>query len=115
VLDRNTEWASVYREVRIGRANPSEQRFGDDRLPSNALVVGVEVDGAYVGFPVNALDQQGGIANDVVGGEPVVVIYGRATQTGVAYSRRVRTEVLTFAAAEGQGPLTLVDDRTGST
>ena len=75
------------RPVQIGVFNPNEAIYGDDRLPSNTLVVGVEVDGVFKGYPISALEEAGWLVNDILAGQPIVVVYDSAARTGVAYLR----------------------------
>ena len=75
VLDPDTPYKDRYRTVRIGRANQNEARWGDDRLPANSLVVGVETNDTFVGFPIDVMGSEGGVVNTEVGGVAVVVIY----------------------------------------
>jgi hypothetical protein len=113
VLSPDTEFSSRYRTPRIGAFNPREARFGDDRLPSNALVVGVEVNGQFEGYDIEDVRKSGSVVNDTLGGEPIVVVYDSATRTGIAYSRDVNGRALEFYNASGQR-LELRDRETGS-
>ena len=115
VLDPDTPFADRYRPVRIGQPGRGEDLYGDDRLPANTLVVGVENGGAFAGFPIDALASQGGLANVEVGGEPTLVLYDPVTRTGIAFSRVLDGVTLTFSATpDGEG-LVITDDTTGST
>ncbi len=119
VLSPDTPFSGRYRQAQIGRYNPSEDQYGDDRLPANALVVGVEVDGQFKGYPADALHTGGGVVNDTLAGQPVVVVYDSIARTGLAYSRRVAGQTLEFynAAAlsnEATGGVELRDRETGS-
>jgi len=55
------------------RVQPQEAIYGDDRLPSNTLVVGVEIEGVYKGYPIAQLEEAGSVINDTVGGQPIAV------------------------------------------
>jgi len=79
----------------IARYNQREAGFGDDRLASNALVIGVEVDDAFKGYPVDEVGRVG-VVNDILSGQPVVIVYDSAAHTGLALSRVVNDEVLEF-------------------
>ena len=104
VLSPDTPFSDRYvRPVQIGVFNPREARYGDDRLDSNTLVVGVEVDGAFKGYPLLDLALAGGVFNDVVGGKPIVVFYDSAARTGLAYSRQVDGHTLEFYNASSDG------------
>ena len=76
--------------------------FGDDRLRANTLVVGVEVGGQFKGYPLEELQIAGGVVNDVLADQPVVVIYEDNARTGVAYSRLANGQVLEFYNSEAQ-------------
>ena len=104
VLDPDTPFQDRYvRPVRIGVFNPNEAIFGDDRLPSNTLVVGVEMDGVFKGYPISELEEAGSVVNDTIAGKAVVVIYDPAARTGVAYLRQLDDRLLEFYNASEDG------------
>jgi hypothetical protein len=114
VLDPDTPFQDRYvRPVRIGVFNPNEAIFGDDRLPSNTLVVGVEVGGVYKGYPISELEMAGSVVNDTIAGQPVVVIYDPISRTGVAYLRQIDGRSLEFYNASEDG-YEIRDRATGS-
>ena len=97
VLSPDTPFQDRYvRPVRIGVFNPNEAVYGDDRLPSNALIVGIEVEGVFKGYPLDELESAGGVVNDSISGRPVVVLYDSDAQTGVAYLREIDGQTLEF-------------------
>ncbi len=113
VLDPDTAFSDRYvRPVQIGVFNPNEAIYGDDRLPSNTLVVGVEVAGVFKGYPLSELESAGGVVNDTVAGQPIVVVYDSIAETGVAYLREFDGQVLEFynATENGYG---IRDEKTG--
>ena len=112
VLSPDTPFANRYRSVQIARYNQREAGFGDDRLASNALVIGVEVDDAFKGYPV---DEVGGVGvvNDTLAGQPIVVVYDSAAQSGLAFSRVVDDQVLEFYNNANEG-LEIRDRATNS-
>ncbi len=116
VLDPDTPFRQRYEApVRIGMASRTESIYGDDRLPSNALVVGVEAIGEFAGFPLDVLDAEDGVVNVELGGQPILVLYDASSLTGIAYSRTVDGETMTFVPAQPlQGPLRVRDEQTGS-
>ena len=114
VLDPDTRFQDRYvRPVRIGVFNPNEAIFGDERLPSNTLVVGVEIDGVFKGYPISELTEAGSVVNDTIAGKAVVVIYDPAARTGVAYLRQVDGRLLEFYNASEDG-YEIRDRETGS-
>ena len=102
VLSQDTPFANRYRPVRIARYNQREAGFGDDRLASNALVIGVEVDGAFKGYPVDEVGKVG-VVNDTLSGQPILIVYDRAAQSGLAFSRVVGDQVLEFYDSANEG------------
>ena len=114
VLDNNTQYQQWYGTQYLESGNDQIAQYGDNRMPGNSLVVGVEANGAFTGFAVDTLIAEGGVVNAEVGGVPVVVVYDDATNTGIAYRRTVSGETLNFHAERNGGLLFLVDDQTSS-
>ena len=112
ILSPDTPFANRYRPVRIARYNQQESGFGDGRLASNALVIGVEVDDAFKGYPVDEVGRVG-VVNDSLAGQPIVIFYDSAAQSGLAYSRVVNDQVLEFYNNANEG-LELRDRATNS-
>lgn len=99
----------------------------DDRYPAMERVVGLTVNGTNKAYPFSVICKERGV-NDVVAGEPVLVVWGsegtasaldspdipqgRSVGAGLAYLRTVDGQVLTFDA---QGDDTFKDRETGST
>ena len=84
----------------------------DPRLAPNDLVIPVESGGHARAYPVAALERAGGIVNDTLGGEPIVVLHVPGTLLTSAFRRTLRGEVLSFErAADGS----IVDREGGST
>ena len=98
VLSPDTPFQQRYGPVRIGVFNQREAGFGDARLDANALVVGVEVNGHFKGYSVKELANEGGVVNDTLDGQPIVVFYDDVAQVGLAYSRALGDRILEFEA-----------------
>ena len=113
VLSPDTPFASRYRPVSIARYNQREAGFGDDRLASNALVIGVEVDGAFKAYPVGDVGRVG-VVNDTLSGQAIVIVYDGAAKSGLAFSRVVDGRVLEFYNNTNEG-FELRDRATNST
>ena len=103
VLSDDTGYSGWYTPVQIAQYDRGEDLYGDDRLPSNSLVIGVEENGDYLGYPVELVEEADGVVNDVLAGEPLLVIYNQWSQTGLAYSRAVDGQVLDFYNASDRG------------
>lgn len=114
VLSPDTAFQDRYlRPVEIGVFNPNEAIYGDDRLPSNELIVGVEVDGVFKGYPISELEENGMVVNDTVAGKTIVVVYDSAARTGVAYLRQFDGQILEFYNSSEDG-YEVRDRATGS-
>lgn len=84
----------------------------DERLPHNTLVLGVVVGSEQRAYPLTSLEAVGGVANDVLGPVPILVV-SRATAgsyAALAFSRMLDDHELTF----DKGPYGPVDRDTGS-
>ncbi len=98
----------------------------DDRYPALERVVGVTIGDEAVAFPFSVISEIGAV-NVEIGGEPIAVLWGapdtadaldtnviadgQAIGTGVAYSRVVDGQILTFSA---EGDDVFIDQETGS-
>ncbi len=113
VLSPDTPFRERYRSVSVGSFNSREALIGDDRLDSNTLVVGVEVDGQFKGYPLKELEAAGGVVNDLLAGQPILVIYDKTAETGLAYSRVLGDQVFSFYNGE-PGGFEVLDRETDS-
>jgi hypothetical protein len=131
VLDRNTGTSRSYgRNPYAGYDNPSTQPFlyqgpqTPAQMPALARVLAVILNDDAVAFPYDALSQ-GRVLTDVVGGEPIVVMWqagarsplntaqiadGRAVGAAAAFSRRLDGVTLDFKRDGDE----IVDVQTGS-
>ena len=104
VLSYDTDFQAQYRDVTIGMPNG---RFAqdlltvDDRLQSEALVLGIMVEDAFVAYPVSVLEQTSGVINDEVAGIPIVVFYDAQANAAIAFSRQVDGQEAQFEIATG--------------
>ncbi len=104
VISYDTEYQAQYRSVTLGMPNG---RFADQlltidgRLQSEALVLGVMVEDAFVAYPVTELEQTSGVLNEEVAGVPIVVFYDAGNNAAIAYSRLVDGEEAQFELVPG--------------
>jgi hypothetical protein len=115
VLSEETQWKGVYMESRVGRPGLSPIFVAsvvnwDSRLPEETLVLGVEVEGTAVAYPLKLLDATGSVVNAESGRQPYVVLHDPAGQTALAFSRVVDGETLEFTSSGGL----FTDAATGS-
>ena len=92
VLSYDTDFQAQYRSVTLGMPNGRFDRellSVDDRLQSEALVLGVMVADAFVAYPVSVLEQTSGIINTNVAGIPIVIFYDAPANAAIAFSRQV--------------------------
>jgi hypothetical protein len=82
----------------------------DDRHPPHELVLGLEAGGHARAYPLALLTRLGGVVNDELGDEPLVLLHRPGTLLALAFSRRIDAETLEF---EAEGP-DIVDRTTGS-
>ena len=116
------EYEAADWEVRVGKMRVVEGTDIDKRLSPRALVIGVEVSGKSVAYPLSALQKQSPIM-DMVGVVPIMVVLGDDKRSVRAFERTVDGRRLEFfqtrdKAGESQPPqagLLLIDAETGST
>ena len=97
-----------------GRTAPWHRVRGaiDKRLPAMAFVVGVDIKGEAVGYPLKQ-DTADGVINDQVGGDSIVVMRDREHDVAAVFSRQVAGQLLEFDAVEA-GPGIAADRGTGT-
>lgn len=71
-----------------------------DFLVASDIVLGLELNGEAVAYPAQVVYPHA-IVNDVVGGEPIYVVFCEACQSGTVKLRQVGKQVLTFKSAGG--------------
>ena len=91
-------------------AFPVDQDKLDRRLPSGAVVLTAEFDGAVTAYPLELLGNAA--VNDLVGGQPVVVFSRVDNRAAGAFSPVVDGRTLTFDFREDTGAF--FDRETGS-
>ena len=104
VISYDTEYQAQYRSVTLGMPNgrfARELQSVDDRLQSEALVLGVMVDDAFVAYPVTELEQTSGVLNEDVAGVPIVVFYDAGNNAAIAFSRLVDGREAQFELVPG--------------
>jgi hypothetical protein len=82
----------------------------DDRLPSNELVLGVNIGGHSRAYVLSDLGPGSVAINDLLAGIPVVVFGHRDTHSALAFLATVDGRILDFEAEGGQ-----ITDSAGST
>jgi hypothetical protein len=94
----------------------SEESSSKKRPSKNELVVGLELDGCAKAYPVQ-LAAGRKIINDTVAGEDVLVAFGRPSEPGMIFKRRVDGRSLTFVPLPeaNSGLMLMKDEETGTT
>jgi hypothetical protein len=93
----------------FGTENP------DRSLPGKEFVIGLTLDTTAVAYPYRHLSQKP-LVNDVVAGQPLVVIFSAPSATGVVFSRKLPGRTLTFTSLRREkGDLLMDDVETRST
>lgn len=113
VLKKQGERGSSYEEyIRdSSRLGIFGRRLKNSALPPKEQVLGVRYNGAATAFVIKDV-RQAGIVQVTVGGVPIVVASLAQNLPIVAFERRVRDRVLSFAATES--PIELDDTDTHS-
>ena len=96
VLDWNTGFQSRYRPVTPGASVGNDPDFSDTRLPVNALMIGVEIEDQFKAYPHQLIDRDGSVINDELANTPIAVFHTPVGDSGLAYSRVVDDQTLTF-------------------
>lgn len=100
-------------EPQVARMRVVEGTDVDKRLPPRTLVVGIEIDGQSVAYPLSALQKQSPII-DVIGSVPIVVMVGEDNRSVRAFERTIDGRKLEiFRKADGS--FQLIDAETNST
>ena len=117
VLSPDTPYTFAYQTVQIGSPGvPSSFNDSfvnvDERLPENTLVAGVNVGDAFRAYPLDTIAEVGGVVNDVLDGEPIVVVFDFDSTFMLAYSREVGDRTIEFETDASDG-FHLIDKETG--
>jgi hypothetical protein len=100
-------------EARVGRMRTVAGTDVDKRLAPRTLVLGIEVGGKSVAYPLPALQKQSPIM-DMVGPVPIMIVLGDDKRSARAFEREVDEKRLEFFQKADSG-FQLVDAETGST
>ena len=116
------EYEAADWEMRVGKMRVVDGADVDQRLAPRTLVIGVEVGGKSVAYPLSALQKQSPIM-DMVGAAPIMVVLGDDGRSVRAFERIVDGRRLEFfqeknktdQSVAAQTGLVLIDAETGST
>ena len=93
-----------------GQTGVIGETFQDDRLYVKEFVIGVEIGGIAKAYPFSSLNDEP-VLNDEIDGVPVLIVFNTDTGTGVAFSRKLNGDSLTF---DPDGNLEMIDRETGT-
>ena len=108
------EYESSDWEMRVGRMRVVQGTDVDKRLAPRTLVMGIDINGKAVAYPLAALQKQSPII-DLIGTVPIVVVLGDDHRSVRAFERTVDGRRLEFFQKVENGALQLLDAETGST
>jgi hypothetical protein len=112
ILEAGTELVDPYsRYYRSAAAGVAGRENEDDRLPVKSLVIGLAIGEDAKAYPLETV-KESGLVEDLVGGEPVLLLERRSTGTFEVFSRRTKDGALNFSLDPSSGDLT--DTQTGS-
>ena len=86
------------------------ETFRDERLYTKEFVIGVAGETEAVAYPFSALNAEP-VLNDMVGAQPVLVVFSPASGAGIVFDRIVAGDTLTFSGDSRS----ITDAETGST
>jgi len=101
-------------EMRVGRMRVVQGTDVDHRLAPRTLVMGIDIDGRAVAYPLAALQKQSPII-DMIGTVPIVIVLGDDHRSVRAFDRAVDGRRLEFFQKVENGAVQLIDAETGST
>jgi len=108
------EYESSDWEMRVGRMRVVQGTDVDKRLAPRTLVMGIDINGKAVAYPLAALQKQSPII-DLIGTVPIVVVLGDDHRSVRAFERTVDGRRLELFQKVENGALQLLDAETGST
>ena len=92
------------------------ETYKDSRLPTKALVMGLNVNGVSKAYPIDELQLQGtSLVHDTLGDRPVVIVFDPVSETAVAFEASSGDDLanLTLLGPQDDGNPLLVDEETG--
>ena len=100
-------------ETRAGRMRAVAGTDVDKRLAPRTLVIGIDVGGKSIAYPLSALQKQSPIT-DTAGSVPIMLVLGEDYRSVRAFERSVDGQRLEFFQRT-EGSFELIDSETGST
>jgi len=94
-----------------GSAPPGVLRI-DNRLKPRTMILGLDIGGAEVAFPLSLL-RQARVVNEEIGGQTVLVVHQPPSDTSTAFIASIQGRKLKFSAANAEAS-ELIDNETGS-
>lgn len=94
-----------------GSAPPGVLR-ADDRLKPRTMILGLDVGESSEAFPLTVL-REARVIHDELGGQPVLIVHQRASDTTTAFVARAKGKALRFRASNADAT-ELTDRETGS-
>ena len=101
-------------ETRVGRMRAVAGTDVDKRLAPRTLVLGIDLGGKSVAYPLTALQKQSPIM-DTLGPVPIMLVLDEDHRSARAFERTLDGRRLEFFQKTQQAELQLVDAETGST
>ena len=107
---RRDPYAAYYQSPSAGVIG---ETFSDDRLQTKDFVIGVELDGEAIAYPIRALNSEP-LINDSVSGHEILIVYDQKSANGVVYDRQVDQQTLSFTLLDPSA-LVMTDEESNST
>ena len=110
----SNQYAKSDWETQVGAMRVVDGAEIDQRLAPRTLVIGVNVGGKSVAYPLETLQKQSPII-DMVGSVPIVIVLGDDKRSVRAFERTVDGRRLEFFQKTENNQFQLIDAETGST
>jgi hypothetical protein len=114
VLPQFPDYIHQYSRINLKDSSPelyfTELLNKDERLPSDAIILGTNISNLYRAYTVNEADFQNGVINDNLGGTPLVIFINENNSGGMVYHAMIDDQVLSFSKMQDR-----IVDNTGST
>jgi Protein of unknown function (DUF3179) len=112
--ETQTQYAQANWDERMNSTPVVTQADPNDRLPQRALIIGVTVNGQSKAYPMDDLQKQRLIV-DEVGGTPLALVLGEDGKSVRAFNRRLEGKTLELFAKTDAQPVQIVDAETATT
>lgn len=114
-LSMETDYKEHYqRHIKIGQFKTDEANFGDKRMPSNQLILGIEINNNHRAYPLDKLQESGGVVNEKFQAHHIVAAFDHLTGNAMAYMATINGVQIEFELFREDGRVFLKDRKSPS-